>query len=293
MIRFYGDGIGRSRTDPRLKDTHEIKPHGLCAITGEDSSGSYSSLLRCLFLSVDRNTYDKQLLAWFQKDPRQWTSHIAHFIAACEAHWSEIVSFIHSAFPEVRRQAEGLLSERRLIDTCACLVLTARIFMNYSASLIPQLSNDERTQRLTDMINLIVEVCRESEHRSQEIDPAKTFASIFLNAVRREEVKIGSVQEAENAKSEFLGVAHDQYWYLWPDGTYQAVVRAFQREGGHFPLTQRALWEALVNAGVLLPAVEHSKGPGRVAYGTRVSFLGRPRLLRIDPKRLHELENDS
>lgn len=289
LVRFYGDGIGRSRTNPQLKKTYEIKPRGLCAITGEDRSGGHSSLLRCLFLSVDRGTYDKELLARFQTDPRLWTSHLAYFIRWCEEHAQDIIALLSYEFTLKRKWAEGLLRERRLIDTCVSLALTAQVLIKYMSDV--GTSDEEEKRRLYAVMETsIIQVCQESEQKSVEADPAKEFAHILLDALRREEARIGSVAEVEQSVGDFIGVEYDGFWYLWPDKSYHLILSATQRMNQQFPMSDRALWEALVNAGVLVPAAEKSKGSNRLTYGTRVSFLNRPRLLKIDPEGLRNLD---
>ena len=87
----------------------------------------------------------------------------------------------------------------------------------------------------------------------------------------------------------YLGAVVDGYWYLWPQETYQAVVTYFNAGGGTFPLTANALWEALSNAGILIRSKTNRKGKLCYENGTKVSFAGRPRLLKIDPARLQEV----
>ena len=73
IIRFVGDGIAKSRATPTMERQPEQRPQGMIAITGEDSSGSHSSLLRCLFVQVMKDSYDKELLSSLQRHPNLWT----------------------------------------------------------------------------------------------------------------------------------------------------------------------------------------------------------------------------
>lgn len=82
------------------------------------------------------------------------------------------------------------------------------------------------------------------------------------------------------------------YWYLWPDKAYSRVRAYCSREGREFPLGMQALWKALASDGVLIPNVTERNGKKRVEYGTKISFAGRPRLLKIDPKRFYEIAED-
>lgn len=291
LVRFYGDGIGKARTNPKLEETFEKKPRGLCVITGENISGSYSSQLRCLFLELEKECYNKEILAEFQLDPTQWTGHLYHFVAACQHNVEDMVLFIQHEFPAYRKRGEEAIQERRLIDTYAWLSITARLFVNYVGSVTPALSSSALDHLHADMDADILAICQRSEKVAVESNPAKTFSSILMNAIRRDEVRIGTVAEAEANIKEFMGVEYQGYWHLWPTPTYQLILDTYRKEGRTFPLSKQALWQVLANAGLLIPAVQKSKGPNRREYSTRFSHLGRPYLLKIDPKVLEVLEN--
>ena len=127
LVRFFGDGKSRSRATPNMETATEKKPCGLVAITGEDSAGSQSSLLRCLFLRVDRDTFDKDLLRRFQEDPSLWTEHLALFVESLSPRAKELIQMIREKFPSYRDMGSNYLKEKRSIDTFAYLSLTAEI----------------------------------------------------------------------------------------------------------------------------------------------------------------------
>lgn len=80
LIRFYGDGIGKGRGSIELKLREEFKPHSMCAVTGEYIHGTESSLQRLLIVSVDKNTYERELLKFYQDNPWIFRTHINLFI---------------------------------------------------------------------------------------------------------------------------------------------------------------------------------------------------------------------
>ena len=128
-------------------------------------------------------------------------------------------------------------------------------------------------------------MCIESEGRAKKQNPAKIFATTLQTLLQRGEVYIAKVEDFTLEPKEYLGTFKDGYYYLWPNETFRQIVQYYESGGQTFPLTQNALWAALAAERVLVPT-ETKHG---VEYGTKVSFGTRPRLLKIDPRRLNEV----
>lgn len=125
LIRFYGDGNTKGRADPRMDKVYMKKARGLCAITGEDIAGSLSSQLRCLFLTVDKSTFNGVVLKRFQNHPYLWTEYLATFVNVLFSIIPDVILRIRNSFQTYREQAEKTIRERRLVDTYCWLAVTA------------------------------------------------------------------------------------------------------------------------------------------------------------------------
>lgn len=282
LIRFYGDGIAKARTNPKLEKTHEKRPHGLCAITGEDSAGSYSSLLRCLFITVQPDTYDKVLLADFQDNPAFWTEYLKVFVDFCTKSAEGIISFVKAQFPVLRNRAAQVIVERRLVDAYACLSLTAEIVLNFAAPHLGMSDNDKAAV-YARYDAAVLETCRCSAEEAKEVDPVQVFARLVCEGIDKQTLLLTGRQEFEATPNEFHGYIDGNYWYFWPHELFDFLRRAYELGGKKFPLTQVRLWEALYLAKILVPAVPRGAGEHKFEYGVRVSFGNRPRMIRIDP----------
>lgn len=285
LVRFYGDGIAKARTNPRLEETYEKRPHGLCAITGEDSAGSYSSLLRCLFITVRPDTYDKDLLAEYQDNPMIWTQYLECFVDFCVNSAPQIVGQIQADFPRFRAEGEQTISERRLIDAYACLSLAARVMLNFAYS-VSVLSEAEANRLFTQFATTILTTCQASAEESKGADPAKVFARLIKEGIDRHAVTLPSRGEFEAAPDKFLGYSDNKYWYFWGSRLYDYIRREYAVGGGQFPLSQQKLWECLYVTNILLPSAPREVCSGKFEYTVRASFGSRPRLIRIDPSAL-------
>lgn len=287
LIRFYGDGIAKSRTNPKLEETHEKRPHGLCVITGEDSAGSYSSLLRCLFITVQPDTYDKVLLAEFQDNPALWTEYLKVFVDFCTKRADAIISFVKTRFPVLRDRAAQVIAERRLIDAYACLSLTAEIVLNFVAPHL-NMSDSDKTAVYARYDAAILETCRRSAEEAKEADPVQVFARLVCEGIDKQTLLLTERQEFEAAPNEFHGYIDGNYWFFWPHELFDFLRRAYELGGKKFPLTQARLWEALYMSKILVPAAPRGAGERKFEYGVRVSFGNRPRMIRVDPIILKE-----
>lgn len=282
LIRFYGDGIAKGRTNPRLEEVTEKKPQGLCVITGEDSSGSFSSLLRCLFVVVEPDTYNKQLLAEFQANPTHWTAYLKCFVEYCANNAPQIVNFIQSEFPAFRDLGGQFISERRLADACADLCIATKILLEFGhhASII---STDEKDRIFSQFKNVILDTCARSAEEAKGMNPVKIFAHVLTEGIEKRSILLATREEFELAPDKFAGYEEDGYWYFWGSNLYDSIRREYSMLDKRFPLSQSRLWEALYIANVLVPSKSREKSGSKFEYGVRVSFGNRPRLIRIAP----------
>lgn len=280
LIRFYGDGIAKSRTNPKLDEVYEKRPSGLCVITGEDSSGSYSSRLRCLYINVNLGTYDKTLLSEFQKNPALWTGYLENFVSFCERNATSIIARIRDQFPQLREQASKVIKERRLVDAYAALYLTAEIFISYIRRISNLPLNYEA--ELAKFSQTIRTVCYNSAEDSKEADPVKIFARLVHEGIHQGKLHIASKGEFKVAMEAFVGFSDGPYVYFWPSHLFEFVRKEYGRSGKVFPLSEKQLWEQLRQKNILIPPKDRTEGTGKFEYGTRTSFEGRPRMIRID-----------
>ena len=285
LIRFYGDGIAKARTNPKLEETYEKRPHGLCAITGEDSAGSYSSLLRCLFISVTPDTYDKELLAEFQRTPSLWTGYLDRFVSFCCDYTSQIIDLIREQFPILRKQAEAVITERRLVDAFADLCLVGRILLEFVSHSLG-LTKKNQSSILNQMDVTILEVCRRSAEESKDADPVKIFSRYLLEGVEKQAIRLVSRREFELSPEKFDGYEENGLWHFRGSTLFSYIRKEYSGTGKQFPLTEKRLWEELYLSNILIPAASREEAGAKFEYGVKASFGTRSRYIRIDPSAL-------
>lgn len=285
LVRFFGDGVPRARATPTMDKVKELRPCGLIAVTGEDSAGSQSSQLRCIFVHVDSNTFDKEVLHRFQQAPYLWTEFLRLFVdrLAPEAH--RIIKSIKELVPKYRAEATQQLSEKRILNAYACLATTADIVVKVMPEgLFPEAR--------TAFHEAALRVCQDSEIQARTADPVRLFCQTLVEALQQNRIHITNRSEFSFNPESFLGFEADGLWYLWPHEAYTLVRKSFADIGKIFPKSEAALWSDLSSRGVLIPKIINTKQGTRKEYGTKIGFGGRPRMLKIDPDRLRAIADD-
>lgn len=265
IVRFIGDRISKSRSNPELGKAKEFAPTGCAIVTGEDLGGTHSSLLRSLLLNVSKGDIDGNQLRRYQDNPLLLSTHMFCFLEWCGHNGDNLVNFIRSEFLYEREFFSDHLQELRLVDTAATLMLMARILISYAASCdaVPQ----QYGQSLTDTWrSVILQAVVMSETISKEANPVCLYLNAFFTLLEHGEIRIAASLEAYEA-----GV-HDGYMkdgcaWLWWKEIYRKMRRYYQSFDQIFPLTVEQTSVHLADADLI-----------EVTYGTRDNGSGTKRL---------------
>lgn len=277
IIRFVGDRISKARSNPELGRAQEFPPTGCCLITGEDTGGSHSSLLRCLVLTIEKGDIDGRLLQKYQDNPRLLQTHMYHFLRWCGAHGDRLVRLIKENFKKERNYYAIKVSERRLVDTGATLVIVAHIFLHYAASVK---ALDENTMRSWEQEwrAIIARALKHSEDYSKERNPAAMYLSALFDMHQSGKVMISSeINTYEPTKH--IGYAKEGEWWLRKNDLYRMVIQYWSGMGVTFPLSITKVNEALDDQGLIGVSYQVSDGVEKKLYSKRSSLEGRPHMM--------------
>lgn len=280
IIRYYGDGKGRGRSNAKVTQSTTLVPHGLCCITGEDTGGSQSSLLRCALIDVENGTFKSDVLTWFQNDIRRWTSHFQHFINYVAQNFEHFSQLIHQAFPGRREQFRSMLKAGRIVDSAVFLSMTGELLRAYGTA-IGYLTEAESVTLRNQWDLAIAEALMKSEAASSEMDPVRFYISTLFEAVDSEAEQIARDKETFLMDTSVLGYVSNGTWHVWPDRVYGLVTKRCQVQQRIFPLGITKIHAALAEAGLIETSEEKHGGKIQVNYVKRESFGERPRMLVI------------
>lgn len=293
IIRFVGDGISRNRSNANLEDVRGARPEGMVAITGEDTDGQLSTLLRCLVVNVDRGTFDGARLDEFQQDKLLWSTFLAVFIEYLEIKYVQIQSFITMNFSMVRQIYKDKFSDLRPVDQMVQLHLVYDILKEFLIALGGD--GEEMNNHCLHCISGCFEAVKFSHEYAIENSAENQYPIVVYNLISKSEVHIAKTKDiyAVDAKS-FDGFETEDYYVFDAERLYAKVLAYYRRLERRFPLTPSACKAALYKAGLLKVAYEkRGTDKEKLLYEIKYAFGNtRIRLLTIVKKSLADFMED-
>lgn len=259
LIRFYGDGVGKGRGSIELKLREEFKPHSMCAVTGEYIHGTASSLQRLLIVSVDKNTYDRGLLKYYQDNPFVFRTHINFFITYLSQNSQRIIPYISNKFIEKREFYSKYLTSKRLVDAAVCMELTAEIILLFYANDSKLVHPMDIQPQLDIWKDCILEFVRESELLSNNREPVDMFCTAIAEIYRNDMLKIPPSKTLYESSIDYA-IGYFDYdtrtLYLKPKESYIEAVQYWSKQGIQFVVKEKALRRELLLNGMARGSVD-------------------------------------
>lgn len=229
IIRLVGDGSSKSRSNAKLEDVRGEGIKGMVAVTGELRGKGLSSVLRCLFVELEKDKVDLDALSWFQENPDMFTTFIYHLTVFISEHWDRIVSLIKERFGSYRKEADNVLQAKRLVDTLCTLWLTIDILLIFMDEYCHSSANTEN--RASWMRKLVQAIVVHSETLSQEDDPAKTFMQALDSLLNRREISLCPSGASRENVPNWDGFIEKGFLFLQPEIIYQKVKQHLKNTG--------------------------------------------------------------
>lgn len=286
VIRLYGDGIAKSRSNSELGRAREFPPAGCCVVTGEDTGGSHSSLLRCLVLPIQKGEISGERLKLYQDHPEYLHTHFFHFLQWAGENGDKIIDFIQREFQTERARFSQVVSEPRQVDIGATLMLTARILLAYMRDTMSL--DDVRIANFNQRwINTLAKALRRSEEQSTELDPVAMYLKGLFFLIDTGKLLIAPSQ-AEFKRGCHVGFEKGGSWWLHPSEVYAKVVRFWQEQKVVFPLKSGKLHALLAEAQLIDTTQENRRQGPKILYLLKSTLEGRPRMLVLHAEQAHE-----
>lgn len=277
IVRMFGDGVAKARSNSELGRAKEFHPAGCCVVTGEDTGGSHSSLLRCLVLSVQKGEINGEKLRFFQENPVVLQTHFYHFLEWAGVHGDAIVDFIRREFQGERQFFSEIVQEPRQADIGATMMLTARILLGYVQEVMA-LNGSEVFDVEQRWANTLMEVLRRSEEDTVELDPVRMYLEALFDGQAAGRINIAPTQ-TDFRRGYHLGFAKDGVWWLFPREIYSHVKQHWKAQGVIFPLKAEKVHALLYQKQLLEVSRENRKGREKILYTKKSTLETRPRML--------------
>lgn len=262
LVRYFGDGVGKSRGNPLLTLNKEFRPHGVCAITGEYLYGVPSSLLRMLIVHVNRNTFDKKLLKFYQDNPLIFPTHIRFFIDYLQANYDVLVNHIRTQFPILRDEYRTRNWESRLVQTAAWLNITAEIIFKFYAVQMKLTSPEDAERQYEQCKFAISEAVNESNELATNTSPEKMFLNGMTKQIRDKKLLIAESKNVYKQNTELYAGFIDREkrrLFVRPTKAFNAVLQYCDKMDMRFTETERSTRQALIVNGYIQGQSEDDK----------------------------------
>lgn len=278
VIRFAGDRIGKARgnSDLELRDQRPLSC--CCVVTGEDTGGSQSSLLRCLVLAIQKGDIDGKKLKRYQDNPLLLQTHFYYFLDWCGANGDRIIALIRDGFESERELFSSIIKEPRLIDTGVTLHLVARVLIEYGTEIR---SIQAPKTVLSIWTSALCEALRLSELYSTVRDPAAMFLTAIFDLHSSGKLPIAASAKTYCLTKDYGYVSGDTWW-LRPADTFKLVVKYWREFGVEFPLQLGKVNELLGHHSLIQTDSENLNDRVKTLYTRKSSVAGRPRMMVLN-----------
>ena len=287
VIRFVGDSIGKARGGPELELRTTASPTGCCLITGEDTGGSQSSLLRCLVLSIAKGDIDGDKLKVFQKHPEILQAHMYHFLTSGGTNASVIIDLIRNKFTDFRDMFRVVTHEARLADTGAILLLVACILLDYAINIhaVTPADYDQHLALFTDSIKAALIY---SENYSKEMNPTAMYLRALFDLTEKGALLLAESSATYNP-SKHIGYIHPEgSWWLRNRDIFPKILSYWQALNINFPLREEKILESLADTALIELDHENRDGKHKRLFCRRSSIEGRPRMMVLRTQQCRE-----
>lgn len=281
IIRMVGDGSTKSRSNITLDDCRGEGVKGAVVLTGELRGKGLSSNLRCLYCEMEKEDVELETVSWFQRNKYAYTTIIQHFIYFLSCEWVNVVTFVKENFEIRRREAEGKVEARRLIDVYVVLWILSDIVGWFLVSYCG-LQEDDISKEMDFIQKDILNVVIRSEMLSKEENPALIFMRAMVTMLENKKIHLKQERLQCLDLNLFDGFEDDNYIYLLPDSVYQKVSAWLRMGGLYMGIELSQLGALLCNEGF---AVSTSNGANKrlcyaridVGEGRKAKFIKIPK----------------
>ncbi len=285
LVRYFGDGVSKVRGTATM-DAPQIgvAPQCLCTVTGEDTAGSLSSLLRCLVVNVTPDTFStdevaKMQITEFQKNSDLLGSYFLDFVEFTEDDYERLVEQIRVRCSEWRVELSQKYPALRLVDMAAQLLTVLEIECQWltqrgiDIKTVEQIMRDG-SQGVLSTVSMSLEVAAKQE-------PALVFLRTMYDLMNTGELDIALNSEVYVTDMDTKdGYKHNGYIVFNPSRLYEKVTAELRDRREPFVLSYDQTWHALYETYAIL----------KIEKGKKVSYLAkgkgkdgkRPRMAHID-----------
>ncbi|HEY5575612.1 MAG TPA: hypothetical protein VIK34_02725, partial [Clostridiaceae bacterium] len=265
LLRMYGDRTGRGRLNSNTDLQTTYIPRGMAIATGEDLPLGQSSNARYLGLEIVKGEINLDILTELQQNGVMLREAMLGFIHFIIEKGDGLQNELKTQFEGLRQSYNSENVHGRVSDAVAYLEVAFSVFLEFA--LINEAIDIERQKELLEQAREVFKgiITSQSELiRDQNVEVVFIEALKEMFNTRKVHVEnlIGmSHPEQMFATGEFLGYCDNDFYYLHPQVTFDAVNSFLAKSGRKISIIPKMLWKNLAAAGMIKTESEGSESP--------------------------------
>jgi len=255
VLRMFGDRIGRGRLKSTIEFQKEYPPRGEAIVTGEDIPVGQSSVARFVGVELLRDDINLEKLTEAQNTSNLLAESMRGYIEWLQPQMEQLPTILAEKFVVKREQFQKAADHGRLGEAAAWLSIAIEMMTKYfkHAGIC---SEEESKMLLEESEEVLTVLILKQNSLVNEEKPSEIFVTILkellvAGKVRVESLRQGNSQDTLFSTGDSIGWKDENFYYLRPEATYNAVNKFLASRGQKFPILERTLWKQLDEAGMI------------------------------------------
>jgi hypothetical protein len=257
VLRMYGDRIGRGRLKATTEFQRTYPPRGMALVTGEDVPKGQSSIARFIEVEILKDDVNLEVLSKAQRNSSYLAEAMVGYIEWLLPQMDELPVKLLGQFQEKRDLFIKNAAHGRLGESAAWLNVAYELMLSYMESI--SVVTKELGQRMqVEAEQVLARLITKQNGLVIEEKPEEIFVKVLGELFATEKVRLSPLEKGLQGEDSLvatfgqrIGWFDDQFYYLLPEATYNAVCGFLAKRGEQFPISERTLWKHLDSAKMI------------------------------------------
>ena len=253
VLRMFGDRVGRGRLTSSIQFQKDFPPRGMALVTGEDLPSGESSVARFLGVELLQGAIDLKALTKAQNEAPLLSEAMRGYIEWLLPQMNELPEKLHAEFLDRRANFQQKAAHGRSGEAAAWLHISFSMMLKYMQ--YANACNDVIADELLENAEKVfAHLIGDQNALVAQERPADIFIEVLqelfiTNKIRVDKLSAGVVEDIYGIScGERIGWYDNQYLYLLPEATYNAVNRFLSGRNQKISVSSRILWKHLDEA---------------------------------------------
>lgn len=254
LSRMYGDRAGRGRMNADSSLRRSYIPRGNLLITGEDIADiGQSGAARHVVIELSKGDIDRMALSELQEQSGLLSACMSSYIEWLIPQADTLPGELAAQFKMLRSAAQSDSRHGRIAEAIAHLQIGMLLFLEFMTA-TGGLTEQQKEEMAGESWEILCGLAEKQSKRLEQDRPPAMFLGALRELIATSQVIVNDLSEPEPLSHgpNFIGYRDKQFFYLFGDTAYKAVVQFYSAQGRSFPLTKNGILRQLGADGILL-----------------------------------------